>query len=155
MRKLYEIEEDLLKCVDLETGEIIDEEKLKALEMERDKKIEGVILWRKDIMAEAEAIGNEIRNLSARKKVLDRQAESLKGFTEYALAGEKFKTARCSVSYRKSASIVFDDINKVPKAYMKELKDEWFSKTLIKEAIERGETVDGSHLEEKMNIQIR
>ena len=56
MRALYEIDNDILACVDKETGEIVDTEKLESLEIEREKKIEGVILWRKDLMAEAEAV---------------------------------------------------------------------------------------------------
>ena len=38
MRALYEIDNEILECVDEETGEILDEEKLNALEMEREKK---------------------------------------------------------------------------------------------------------------------
>ena len=40
MRALYEINQDILDCVDLETGEILDVEKLDALQLER----EGVLL---------------------------------------------------------------------------------------------------------------
>ena len=42
MRALYEINQDILDCVDLETGEILDTEKLDALQMEREAKLEGV-----------------------------------------------------------------------------------------------------------------
>ena len=42
---IFEIDEAILECVDLETGEIIDAERLDALQMERDKKIENVALW--------------------------------------------------------------------------------------------------------------
>ena len=47
MRPLYEIDADIMGCVDTETGEIVDIERLKALEMERDAKIEGVIFMEK------------------------------------------------------------------------------------------------------------
>ena len=50
--KLYEIDEQILNCIDAETGEIIDADMLNALQMERDAKIEGVALWIKDLKAE-------------------------------------------------------------------------------------------------------
>jgi hypothetical protein len=60
MMTLYEIDDAILACVDPETGEIINPEALTALQMEREKKLENVALWVKDLKAEAEAIGNEI-----------------------------------------------------------------------------------------------
>jgi len=155
MRKLYEIEKEILDCVDQETGEIIDEEKLDALEMEREKKIEAVILWYKDVKAEKEAVKAEGAALYRRGKTLENQEESLKRYIENALGGEKFKTPRCTVSYRKSKSIVIDDIKALPKKFLKEIKEDWFSKTMIKEAIESGKKVKGAHQEEKMGIVIK
>ena len=155
MRPLYEIDNEILECVDMETGEIIDEEKLNALEMERDKKIEGIILWRKDIIAEKEAVRAEGKRLYDRARVLENQDESLKRYIENALNGEKFKTERCSVSYRRSSSVVIDDPYSVPTKYLKEIREDWFSKSAIKEALEKGETIKGAHQEEKNGIVIK
>ena len=44
MRSLYEIDQEILDCVDAESGEILDVEKLDALQMERERKLEGVAL---------------------------------------------------------------------------------------------------------------
>lgn len=155
MKPLYQIDNEIMDCVDLETGEIIDEERLNALEMEREKKIEGVILWRKDLLAEADAVRTEAQNLSKRVKVCENKAEQLKNYINYALGGEKFKTERCSVSYRKSTSIVIDDFHDIQPEYWKDVKEDWISKEAIKKAIEKGETVKGAHQEEKMGIVIR
>lgn len=155
MRPLYEIDNEILDCVDAETGEIIDEEKLAALEIERDVKIEGIILWRKDLLAESDAVRAEAQSLSKRAKVCENKAEQLKRYIEHALEGQKFKTERCSVSYRKSTSIVIDDPISIPMMYLKEPKEEWFSKSAIKEAIEKGEEVRGAHQEEKNGIVIK
>ena len=54
--KLYEIENAILECIDTETGEVIDIERLNELQMERETKIENVACWIKDLKAEAEAI---------------------------------------------------------------------------------------------------
>lgn len=155
MRPLYEIDADIMGCVDTETGEIVDIEKLKALEMERDAKIEGVILWRKDLLAEMEAVKNEAKKLTERARVAENKAEQLKRYIAYALEGQKFKTERCSVSYRKTTSVIIDDFKAVPKNYWKEPKEDWVSKDLIKEALQGGYEVAGAHQEEKQSIIIK
>ena len=96
---LYEIDNAILACVDRETGEIIDPEALDALQMEREKKLEGVALWVKDLKAEAEAIGNEVKALTARKKAAENKAERLKAWLAGALEGEILKTSKVRVSY--------------------------------------------------------
>ena len=155
MRPLYEIDNEILQCVDMETGEIVDEEKLEALEMEREKKIEGIILWRKDLLAESEAVKAEAKKLSDRAKVLDNKAEALKKYIEHVLNGDKFKTERCSVSYRSTKSIVIDKPNQVPVDFWKPISEDWISKSLIKEAIEAGKEINGAHQEERQSIIIR
>ena len=55
MATLYEIDEEILDCVDQETGEIIDPEKLAQLQMDFDKKVEGIALWIKNLLSDAEA----------------------------------------------------------------------------------------------------
>ena len=102
---LYDIDNEIMNCIDMETGEVIDTEKLNDLQMERDAKIENVALWIKELKAEAEAIKNEKQSLADRQRVAENKAESLKNWLAYALNGEKFKTAKCSISYRNSESV--------------------------------------------------
>ena len=102
---IYEIDNEIMNCIDMETGEVIDTEKLNDLQMERDAKIENVALWIKELKAEAEAIKNEEQALAERQRVAENKAESLKNWLAYALNGEKFKTSKCSVSYRNSESV--------------------------------------------------
>ena len=103
--KLYEIDNAILECIDMETGEVIDAEKLDALNMERDAKIENVVLWIKDLKAEAEAIKAEKLALAERQKVAENKVESLKKWVAYALGGQKFSTAKCAVSFRNTESV--------------------------------------------------
>lgn len=102
---IYEIDNEIMNCIDMETGEVIDTEKLNELQMERDAKIENVALWIKELKAEAEAIKNEKQALADRQRVAENKAESLKNWLAYALNGEKFKTSKCSISYRNSESV--------------------------------------------------
>lgn len=103
--KLYEIDNAILECIDFETGEIIDTDKLNELQMERDAKIENVACWIKELKAEAEAIKAEKLALAERQKVAENKAESLKKWLTYALQGNKFSTAKCSISFRKTESV--------------------------------------------------
>lgn len=153
---LYEIDNAILECLDIETGEIIDEERLNSLEMERDTKISNVACWIKDLKAENEAIKAEKQNLTRRQEVNDKKAESLKNWLNFALNGEKFKDGRVSISYRKSESIQFTDtftIESLPSEFIKVTAEPM--KSEIKQAIKDGRTVEGCFIREDNNIQIR
>ena len=149
---IYEINEEILNCIDLETGEIIDIDRLNDLQLERDAKIENVACWIKELKAEAEAIKAEKLVLAERQKVAENKAESLKKWLAYALNGEKFKTAKCSVSFRRSESVEVTEEGL--EALMKE-HDELLTykapepnKTAIKNAIKNdGLSVQGVRLE--------
>lgn len=154
MANLYEINEEILACVDTETGEIIDEEKLQQLQMKFDEKVEGIACWIKNLLSDAVAIKAEKDVLAEREKACKNKAESLKRYLQSALGGEKFKTAKVSISYRKSESVEIAEGAKVPEEYLKYSEPE-VRKTDLKKAIKSGETFDGVSLIEKQNIQIK
>ncbi len=157
--KLYEIENAILDCIDIETGEVIDTERLDALQMERDAKIENVALWIKDLKADAEAIKAEKMALAERQRVAENKAESLKKWLAYALDGQKFSTARCSVSFRKTEKVEISDVGMI--RLMKEhdelltYKDPEPNKTAIKQALKDGLTVQGVQLVQNMSTIIK
>ena len=111
--KLYEINAALEALVNPETGELMDYDAFEALQIARDEKIEGMALWYKDMVAEAKAIKEEADSLTSRRKALESRADRLKSYLDFQLNGEKFKTARCSLTYRKTASLQVDDIEKL------------------------------------------
>lgn len=153
---LYEINEAITACVDVETGEIIDIDRLNALEMERDRKISNVACWIKDLKAEAEAIKAEKQALDKRQKAAENKAERLKEWLQGILQGEKFKDSRCAISYRKSERVDFADnfnFDTLPD-YMKKVTVEP-RKTEIKDYLKTGATIEGVELVESSNIQIR
>lgn len=153
--KLYEIDQAILECVDQETGEIVDTERLDALEMEREQKISNVACWYKDLKAENEAIKAEKQTMDKRMKVNNNIMDSLKSFLDYALGGTKFKDGRCSIGYRKSQSVEVDEavLDSLPDEFIKIEKSA--RKTELKKAIEEGQTFEGVSIVEKNNIQIR
>lgn len=154
MANLYEIDAQIMECVDFETGEIIDVERLEALQMEFDSKVEGIALWIKSLVAEAKMVKEEKDNLAARQKACENKAESLKKYLASALGGEKFKTSKVSISYRKSKSVEVEDISLLDDDYLK-FKEPEADKTKIKKALEGGISLEGVSLVEKNNIQIK
>lgn len=151
---LYQIDMAIANCVDFETGEIIDSEMLESLQIAREKKVEGVALWIKNLRAEADALSNEIKSLQHRKKVAENKVETLKKFLLYALDGEEFNTPKVAVSYRMSSRVEVFDINLIDKKYIR-IKEPEADKAAIKKALNNGEQIEGAILVPVSNIQIK
>ena len=156
---IYEIDQAIMNCVDAETGEIIDTEQLDKLQMERDTKLENVACWIKDLKAEAEALKNEKQALEERRKVAENKMESLKKWLVYALQGEKFKTPKCAISFRKSEAVEVTDegLNNLMKEHDELLtyKAPEPNKTAIKQAIKDGLNVEGVQLVQNISTIIK
>ena len=162
--KLFDIDERLAACVkldesrvvDTESGEIIDLEAIAALEMERDKKIENLGCWYKNLLAEAEALKAQKNAFAEREKAKKAKAESIKGFLGRYLNGKKFETAKVAMSFRKSEAVEFDAkcIGDVPEEFLK-FKDPELDKVAVKKAIKAGEAVPGCELVARQNLQIK
>ena len=163
MRALYDIDQDILNCVDLETGEILDTEKLDALQMEREAKLEGVALWVKDLKAESAAVKEEADKLTTRRKAIDNKIESIKTWLVHALDGEKLKTPRCNVYQTHSQRVAVADepalINflqtlEEPEKFLR-FKDPELKRDEIKKALKDGTIIPGAELEETESVVIK
>lgn len=106
---LYEIDEEiqeLLSEVDPETGELItDYAALDALLMEREAKIENIVLFIKNLSSDVRELKAEEAALAERRKKAEKKAERLREYVSHALGGERFQTPRCCVSFRKSTAL--------------------------------------------------
>ena len=109
MATLWQIDEEIMACIDQETGEIIDGERLDALQMERKAKLENVALWVKNLEADAAAFKAEKQAFEAREKAATNKAKGLKEWLGNALQGAKFATEKCAVSFRKSEAVEIAD----------------------------------------------
>lgn len=153
---LYQINEAILECIDTENGDILDVEKLEALEMERDAKISNIACWVKELRSDAAGIKAEKDALDKRMKAKENLADRLSNYLQNFLNGAKFEDSRCAISYRKSESteIAEDlDLNTLPDDCKKITVTA--NKTAIKAALKSGEKIDGCTLVVKNNIQIR
>ena len=157
---LYEIDNAILECVDGETGEIIDFERLEELGLQRDLKIENIALWFKNLRAEAEALKKEFDELTKRKKEAENKMEQLSAKLYEALDGNKFKTPKVSVSYRNSKAVEVDDDfirfamdNNLDDLLRYQLPEP--NKSAISEALKNGEVIPHAELIQRVSVVIR
>lgn len=162
--KIYEIDQQIQTLIDTgvdsETGELLfGPEMLMALQMERDTKVENLALAYKNMQAEVKAIKDEETNLAQRRKALEAKADRAKEYLEYVLAGEKFKTARVVVGYRKSTKLELSDgftewAAKNAPDFLR-YKDPEPDKTAITNALKAGQKITGAELVESRNMTIK
>ena len=163
MRALYEIGQAILGCVDPETGEIVDAEALSALQMERERKLEGVALWIKDLNAEADAVKAEADKLNDRKKNLDKRIADLKSWLLTALGGEKLRTPRCNVYQTHSQRLAVENEAELisflqtldnPEQFLR-FKEPELKKDEIRKALKADFVIPGASLEETESVVIK
>lgn len=150
---LYEINEQILACVDPETGEA-DTEQLEMLMMERSEKLENIACWIKGIKAECDSIKAEEKALAERRQAKERKAESLRRYLDEALVGQKFETPRCVVSFRKSQKVEIIDFDKIPDDYLRYKAPEP-DKAAIKAAIKDGISIEGAELVDSVTMTVK
>ena len=100
-------------------------------------------------------IDEEIKRLQAIKKREDNIVKNLKERLLEAvnLFGE-FESGLHKFGTRKSSSIDVEDVNSLPKEYKVVKVIESADKKALKEAIKRGEEIEGVELVEKLNLKI-
>lgn len=163
MRTLYEIDTDILNCVDEETGEILDFEKLNALQMEREAKIEGVALYIKQLKAEAALIREEEKALAERRKKKENRAESFSKWLEDALNGRAFETSKVALAWRGSerAEITGDmlelagHLEKLGYDYCVKYGEMSIDKNEVKRLLKQGVEIPGAVLKQYNNLQLK
>ena len=158
---LWEIDKrisDILETgmhIDEETGEVFLPEDLDLLNIERDEKIEGIALYIKNLKAEAEAIHTEIDRMKDRAESKKKKAERLAQYLSSVLCGQKFETAKTSLSFRKSSVVQINNELLVPEEFMKIKTEKKPDKTAIANWIKSGNFIPGCELVEKQNLQIK
>ena len=152
---IREIDEIMLSAVD-EDGVIADEEimaKLDELDVAMADKVDNCIKFYKSRKAMAEALKEEKLALAKRQQTAENEAERMKDYLAYCLAGSKWESVAGKISYRSTKAVEIDDLYQLPEVYTSvELKAD---KTAIKKAIENGETITGAHIEERTSTIIK
>ena len=157
---LYHIDRAILELVDMDTGEIMDYEAFEELQMEREAKLENVACWIKNLVAEGAALRVEEVSLAERRKTIERKIERLKKYLSEALDGEKFETAKCAVSFRKTTSVSIGDLfypwaeANAPELLRITQKVEP-DKAAIKEALKNGMEMVDAELTEGVSLSVK
>lgn len=158
MANLYEIDTKIMECmancIDPETGEIINTEQLEALQMERQTKLENVALYIKNLKADAAMYKAEKQAFAERQAAAERKAESLTEWLKKALDGQKFKTEKAEVNFRKTQKVEVIDIWELNEDFVK-YSDPMPDKAAIKRAIKAGEEVNGAKLIDDISVSIK
>jgi len=161
--KLYEIKADYdiliqaaLRTAEENDGVIPDDlsNKIDMLEGTLTDKAVSVGHIIKNARAEAEAIGNEIEALQARKHTADGLAESLKDYLARNIpAGMKIETPTVAIGWRASSEVVVDNMEQVPVEYQRVTIEA--RRVDIKAAWKQGKEIPGCHEQKNQNIQVR
>jgi len=158
---LFNIESDYLMLMDQiqeAEGEITEElaEALKINEAQLQGKSVAYLSVIKTAEAEVMIIDEEIKRLQGLKKtrqnlntrLKDRLLEAVNLFGEFTSGLHTFGT-------RKSSSVEVEDVNALPKEYKVVKVTEQADKKALKEALKRGEEIEGVELVSKLNLNIK
>lgn len=154
--KLYEIDAAILEVIendfsfDEDTGEVyFTTDDLNALDMARNEKLEGCLLFIKNCESEAAAIKAEITALQARAKRKQAAADRLREYVLYSMESLHDKTFETPKAYARVGyyqRVDIEDASALPVEYVREKITTAPDKTAIKKAIKAGEEVKGARL---------
>ena len=162
--KLYEISEELeraiTECIDPETGEITDPERIEQLQIDLTEKVRSIGLYIINLRAEIKAIKEQEDKFTAKRKSREKRLDWLLKYIERYADGKPFEFDEFEISYKPSHRVEITDFEAFSR--YTESRPEFVKvgkiepdKTAIKSAIENGETVPGADLILKKNIQIK
>lgn len=162
-KSLYKIDRELmalLEAIAEQDGEITPEqdEQLAINRYELETKAVDYSMAILQLNAWVEMADKEAKRVTAIKNAYKKTSETLKQRITDAMERydiREVKDATIKVSLRKSVQTIIDDLNQVPKQYKTVKVETTPDKTAIKKAIQEGEIIEGAHLEEKNNLQIK
>lgn len=158
MANLYQIRreiEDFEYEVDEETGELLNVLAWDELNMSFEEKVENIACSIKNLASDVLDFKTEEDQLAKRRRSKEKKIEYLKRLLADNMNGQKFSTAKCAVSFRRSETVEVDDVDSIPSELKTETVQVKPDKNAIKALLKAGENVTGCHLVENQNIQIK
>lgn len=132
------------------------EEYSKTLAIQEKNKVNAIVGFLRETELTAESAEIESKRLGEIAKFYKNRAERVKKSVAWAMEShsvEKIETDMFRLSFRKSESVVVDDVEKLEEKYIVVKKQA--DKTAIKKAIKGGETPTGTRLIVSNNLQIK
>lgn len=163
MASLYDIDKRLLEYreeFDPDTGEWLNESELDNLFTEKRDKLEQLLLWTKDLRADASAIKGEEDALKERRKYKENLADRIEDHVARELNGEKFETTKVLVKWRMTPpSVEILDAEKIPKELLRKTErvepDLNKIKAKLKEYEAKGESVEWAKLNRTNKMSVK
>lgn len=165
MSSLYEINQQILAAiemadagvedvVDTETGEVMSLADCMAdLQLAFEDKVEGCVLYMKNLKAEEQAIKAEVDSLKKRAEAKAKKREKLEEYLRAICPDKQYESSKYCLKFRKSEeTVVPDDASKLPTVFIKIKTTIAADKTAIKKAIKAGEEIPGCSIEVKRNL---
>lgn len=153
MATLFEIKQDILDCLDLETGEILNPEKLEQLQMDKHEKLRNIAFVAINATADIAAYKEQEKRFKAKRAAAEKTLAWAKETLARELDGQKMKEAEFTVSYRPSESIEIDEGADIPPEFV--TMNPVINKMALKAVLKDGAVIDGCRLVQKQNIQIK
>lgn len=159
--KLYEIDSAIQAVYDqIEQNEGVLPDELETalndLQMERTTKISNIIKLMRNIDADITAIDVEISQLEKKLTAAKNRKQSVKNYLAYAIGeGNKFKDAIASCYWKESESVLCPDASELPVKYVREKITKEPDKVAIKEALNKGEVIQGCSIMHKSTLVVK
>ena len=141
MANLYQIRQEIEAFeyeIDEETGELLNALVWDELNMAYEEKVENIACYIKNLASDVLAFKAEEESIAKRRRSMEKKIDYLKKLLSNNMGGEKFSTAKCAVSFRKSESVEVSDVALVPAEWLRVKTTYEADKTAIKAAIKAG-----------------
>jgi hypothetical protein len=158
MANLYQIRQEIENFeyeIDEETGELLNALAWDDLNMAFEEKVENIACYIKNLASDVLAFKAEEEQIAKRRKSTEKKIAFFKQMLADNMDGQKFSTAKCAVSFRKSEQLVVDDVKYIPAELLKVKTTYEPDKNAIKALFKDGQAVCGCRLVENINTQIK
>lgn len=162
--KLYEITNEFQNVFNNigEDGELTDEmmENLDGLKQDFELKAISVAAYIKNLEAEEAAINEAIKDMSARKNKLTKQAQGLTDYLQFNLQKLSINEIKSSPYFKirlkqcPPSIDVFDE-KKIPAEFWREKVTTSVDKIMLKEVLSEGVEVPGASIQRKIKLEIK
>ncbi len=155
---LYEITSAIRKIEDLAEDSAELTQYLDGVEMQLQEKSANILKYERHLSTQSTAIGDEIKRLQALKDSYDNRAKNIKAYVQYAMESggvTKIETPIGNLSLRKTESVEITDESLLPENYMVTKTVQRPDKKSIKEALKKGEQVNGATIKKYNSLIIK
>lgn len=154
--KLWEINQAILDVIDTETGEILDEEKLEQLHMDRKTKLYNIAKLCLNCESDIAELKAQEAKFKSWRVAKEKTVAWCKMTLERELNGETLNSNEFKLSYN-PASVEIEDVTAIPKIYMvlppPKAVEEQPDKRAIKDALAAGKEIPGAKLVRHIKIK--